>query len=300
MPVVGMFVMDCALFTGLMYQAAVAFVTPASANRSLPFRRYFTLMWLLLGIQFIIWGWVVEADEVVLIFLIGTGVLVFLGMWFGIGGRDDLSARVRKQIPESLLSRSFAFYFYNGTFSCLLWLMGIWMGTMGMVGRCNFFWSQYQTRSFFDDEFVLLYLGTSLFILYAFAYALFSIWLQRKWLPRQTPKLACVFFFVLTVIPYILIQILSLIVTQDSIDSDIPLPGVILDLFNTFDHYSRFGYHLYYHLAAVLVMIGFGLLLNLKWIQSQISQFTPFTKPTTMPPPRQPEPHAGESPPVIS
>ena len=300
MPVVGMFVMDCALFTGLMYQAAVAFVTPTSANRSLPFRRYFTLMWLLLGIQFIIWGWVVEADEVVLIFLIGAGVLVFLGIWFGIGGRDDLSARVRKQIPESILSRSFAFYFYNGTFSCLLWLLGIWMGTMVMVGICNFFWSQYLTRSFFGDDFELLYLGSSLFILYAFAYALISIWLQRKWLSRITTKLACLFFFVLTVIPYILIQIVSLIVTQDSIDSDIPLPGVILDLFNIFDHYSRYGYHLYYHLAAVLVMIGFGLLLNLKWIQSQISQFTPFTKPTTMPPPRQPEPHAGESPPVIS
>jgi len=296
-----MFVMDCALFTGLMYQAAVAFVTPASANRSLPFRRYFTLMWLLLGIQFIIWGWVIEEDEVVLTFWIGTGVLVFLGMWFGISGRDDLSARVRKQIPESLLSRSFAFYFYNGTFSCLLWLMGIWMGTMVMVAICNFFWIQYQTRSFFSGDLELIYLGTSLFILYAFAYALISIWLQRKWLPRQTPKLACVFFFVLTVIPYILIQILSLIVTRDSIDSDIPLPGVMLHLFAVFDKYYIYGAEgLYYHLAAVLVMIGFGLLLNLKWIQTQISQFTPFTKPTTtMPPPSQPESHAGESPPVI-
>jgi branched-subunit amino acid ABC-type transport system permease component len=178
--------------------------------------------------------------------------------------------------------------------------MGIWVGTMVMVGICNFFWSQYQTRSFFDDDFELLYLGASLFILYAFAYALFSIWLQRRWLSRITTKLACLFFFVLTVIPYILIQILSLIVTQDRIDSDIPLPGVILDLFNVFDHYSRYGDHLYYHFAAVLVMIGFGLLLNLKWIQTQISQFTPFTKPTTMPPPSQPEPHAGEPPPVIS
>ena len=301
MPVAGMIVMDGALFPGLMYQAAVAFVTPTSANRSLPFRRYFTLMWLLLGIQFMIWGWVIGEDEVVLTFLIGTGVLVFLGMWFGIGGRDDLSARVRKQIPESLLSRSFAFYFYNGTFSCLLWLLGIWMGTMVMVGIYNFLWMQYQTHMGIFDDPELTYLGTSLFILYAFAYALFSIWLQRRWLSRITPKLACLFFFVLTVIPYILIQIVSLIVTQDSIDRDIPLPGVILDLFNIFDHYSRFGDHLYYHLAAVLVMIGFGLLLNLKWIQSQISQFTSFTKPTTnLPPPSQPEPHAGEPPPVIS
>jgi hypothetical protein len=169
-----------------------------------------------------------------------------------------------------------------------------------MVAICNFFWIQYQTRSFFSGDLELIYLGTSLFILYAFAYALISIWLQRKWLSRITTKLACLFFFVLTVIPYILIQIVSLIVTQDSIDSDIPLPGVILDLFNIFDHYSRYGYHLYYHLAAVLVMIGFGLLLNLKWIQSQITQFTPFTKPTTtVPPPSQPEPHAGEPPPVI-
>ncbi|MDP7012305.1 MAG: hypothetical protein QF685_13120 [Verrucomicrobiota bacterium] len=300
-PVAGMLLMDGALFTGLMYQAAVAFVTPTSANRSLPFRRYFTFMWLLLGIQFIIWGWVIEEDEVILTFLIGTGILVFLGIWFGIGGRDDLSARVRKQIPESIISRSFAFYFYNGTFSCLLWLMGIWMGTMVMVGICNFFWSQYLTRSFLGNDPELTYLGTSLFILYAFAYALFSIWLQRRWLSRITPKLACLFFFVLTVIPYILIQILSLIVTQDSIDSDIPLPGVILDLFKIFDHYSRFGEHLYYHLAAVLVLIGFGLLLNLKWIQSQITQFTPFTKSTTnLPSPSQPEPHAGEPPPIIS
>jgi hypothetical protein len=47
-------------------------------------------------------------------------------------------------------------------------------------------------------------------------------------------------------------------------------------------------------------MIGFGLLLNLKWIQSQVSQFTPFAKPTTtMPPPSLPKPNAGESPPVV-
>ena len=289
MPVAGMIVMDGALFTGLMYQAAVAFVTPTSANRSLPFRRYFTFMWLLLGIQFMIWGWVIGEDEAVLTFLIGTGVLVFLGMWFGIGGRDDLSARVRKQIPESLLSRSFAFYFYNGTFSCLLWLMGIWMGTMVMVGICNFFWSQYLTRSFLGDEPELLYLGTSLFILYAFAYALISIWLQRKWLPRLTPKLASVFFILILVVPYIIILILSLLFTQDMIDGDIPLPGVMLHLFAVFDNHHRYGAEgLYYHFAAVLVMIGFGLLLNLKWIQSQISQFTPFSKPTTTMPPPQP------------
>jgi branched-subunit amino acid ABC-type transport system permease component len=179
--------------------------------------------------------------------------------------------------------------------------MGIWAGTVFIFGIYNFLWIQYQTRSFFSGDLELIYLGTSLFILYAFAYALFSIWLQRRWLSRITPKLASLFFVLLTVLPYILIQILSLIVTQDDIDSDIPLPGVILDLFNIFDHHSSYGDHLYYHLAAVLVMIGFGLLLNLKWIQSQISQFTPFTKPTTiLPPPSQPEPHAGEPPPVIS
>ena len=101
-------------------------------------------------------------------------------------------------------------------------------------------------------------------------------------------------------IPYVLVLILSLLFTQDMIDDDIPLPGVMLHLFVVFDHYPRHEEHLYYHLAAVLVMIGFGLLLNLKWIQSQISQFTSFTKPTTMPAPSQPEPHAGEPPAIIS
>ena len=299
MPIVGMFIMDCALFTGLMYQAAVAFVTPTSANRSLPFRRYFTLMWLLLGIQFAIWGWVISEDEVILVFFFGTAALVFLGMFIGIGGRDDLSTRIRKQIPESITSRLFAFCFYNGTFSCLLWLMGIWAGSVFIFGIYNYFWSLYQTRSFFSGDLGLIYLGTSLFILYAFAYAHFSIWLQRRWLPRITPKLASLFFVLLVLIPYILVLILSLLVTQDMIDDDIPLPGVMLHLFVVFDHYPRYEEHLYYHLAAVLVMVGFGLLLNLKWIQSQISQFTPFTKPTTMPPPSLPKPNVGEPPPVV-
>ena len=52
-PFVATYLVDFLILAGLLYQVAVAFITPSSANRSLPLRRYVTFMSATLIIQFL-------------------------------------------------------------------------------------------------------------------------------------------------------------------------------------------------------------------------------------------------------
>ena len=286
-PVTGLYVMDCLLVAGLLYQAAVAFITPSSANRSLAFRRYFTGMWLIFGLEFLIWSWLIGEEELAAVFLIITTLVVIVGMMLGIGGRDDLSVRVRKQVPKNPFARFFTFFFFNGTLSALLWLLGIWAGTLILIGTCNFLWIEFQGSSFLDDEPLITYLCPSLFILYSFAHALFAIWFQRRWMPRRSPHLASLLFILITIIPYLFTLVATIILGEHLSDGGyygtrIPVPGVMLDLFHVWvDHDSYRGnpLHFGYHFIAVMILIAGGLLLNLKWIQAQLTQFTPHESP---------------------
>jgi len=287
-PVMGLYVMDCLLVAGLLYQAAVAFITPSSANRSLAFRRYFTVMWLIFGVEFLIWGWLEGVDEIAAVFLIVTTVVVIVGMMLGIGGRDDLSVRVRKQVPKNPFARFFTFFFFNGTLSSLLWLLGIWASTMILIGTCNILWIEFQgSSSFIDDDPLITYLCPCLFILYSFAHALLAIWFQRRWMPRRSPHLASLLFILITIIPYLFTLVATVILGKYLSDGGyygarIPVPGVMLDLFHVWvDHDSYRGnpLHFGYHFIAVMILIAGGLLLNLKWIQAQLTQFIPHEPP---------------------
>ena len=127
-----------------------------------------------------------------------------LGMFFCIGGRDDLSIRVKRTIPTNPFRRFIAFFFYNGTLSCLLWLLILWLATMTCLFGFNVLWDNYQIGTFFDESQILtLYVGPSLFVLYAFAYALLGVWLHRTFFPKRTPKLATLFLVLLIILPFL-------------------------------------------------------------------------------------------------
>ena len=194
---------DFLILAGLLYQVAVAFITPSSANRSLPLRRYVTFMSGAMIIQVLLWSWFEQEEAFVIPIVLGIGAISILGMFFCIGGRDDLSIRVKRTIPTNPFRRFIAFFFYNGTLSCLLWLLILWLATMTCLFGFNILWDNHQTGTFLDESQTLnFYVGSSLYALYAFAYALLGVWLHRTFFPKRTPKLATLFLVLLIILPF--------------------------------------------------------------------------------------------------
>ena len=304
LPIMITFTLDAFLIAGLFYFTAVAFITPSSANRSFSLRIYITFLCAAIALQFFLWGWFTNEEEFILPIIITMPCLIFLGFLFGIGGRDDLSIRVQREIPSNLVSRFLSFFFFNGTFSCLLWLMGLWTLTILSMLGFHVLWNDFQSSTFFDyDELPLLYLGPSLFVLYSFAYALFGLWIHRTFLPKRSPMLASLFFTLLIVMPFLFFIIIYFILKQDMVDEDFLMPGIPLNVFmimSVYDEHER-NFGLWVHFGSAIFLIVVAMLFNTKWIIQQLKQFKPYKrstdKPTIQPP------HAGEDnnlPPIVN
>ncbi len=304
-PVVATYLIDFTLLAGLTYQAAVAFITPTSANRSLPLRVYITVMSGVVILQFLLWAWFEEEPAFTLPILVSMGLLAILGMFFCIGGRDDLSVRVRREIPANLLNRIPAFFFFNGTLSCLIWLLLLWLGTLFSVAGFHLLWEQFQSQKFINQDLIPnLYLGSSLYVLYTFAYALLGVWLHRTFFPKRTPKLASLFLVLLVILPFLFLIIFYFIFTREMIEEDWVLPGLVINVGmamanDDYDDDER-NLHLFVHLGSVLFLIMVALLLNFNWLKSQITQFKPYHRDERHTPP-DPPPNlpSHELPPVI-
>ncbi len=306
-PFVATYLVDFLILAGLLYQVAVAFITPSSANRSLPLRRYVTFMTGAIIIQFLLWAWFDQEQAFVLPIVLGIGAISVLGMFFCIGGRDDLSIRVKRTIPTSPFKRFIAFFFYNGTLSCLLWLLILWLATMTCLFGFNILWDNHQRQNFLPETQVLyFYIGSSLYIFYAFAYALLGVWLHRTFFPKRTPKLATLFLVLLIILPFLFLMIFYFIFTQKMIAEDWVLPGMVINvgmvMANSND--DERNLHLMVHLGSVLFMILVALALNFKWLKTQITQFRPYKRKPEINPPLPPLPPStgpnNELPPVLN
>jgi len=284
-PVFGLFLVNCALVTGLLYQGAVMFITPNSANRSLAFRRYVTLMCVFLVVEFLVWGWVLTENDFAegIVFL--ATLFIPLGIMLAVGGRDGLSRRVRTKVPKTGLSRMFAFIFYNGTLGSLLWLAGLWAITMLLVGVCNIAWEAYMPRRFFGGDTFMMYAGTSLLVAYSLAYALFAIWITRRWMPKRSPKWASLIFLLLVFIPYLIMLVLMMMAGEflggsGDYDLEMPIPGIMLNVIHTFEDNDSWRTHggmlgFLVHIVSVLILLVGAAFLNRKWIAEQFHQFKP-------------------------
>ena len=286
-PIMITFALDAILIAGLLYQTAVAFITPTSANRSKPLRIYVAFFCSAVVLQFYLWAWFTNEEDLFYPIIVIIPCLVILGFLFSISGRDDLSLRVQREIPSNLFSRLVAFFFFNGTLSCLLWLLGLWIATAFSLLAFNVLWNEFQSSSLIRDvdDIYLPYVAPSIFVLYCFAYALLGLWLHRTFLPKKSPKLASLFFVLLLLLPFLFLIIVYFVFAQDMIDKDWVIPGMVPNVFMVMGNYPETdrNYGLWVHFASAIFMIGVALLLNIKWIIQQVKQFKPLQRSADKP-----------------
>lgn len=251
---------------GLFFVMSVALISPPSANRALPVRAYLTLVWLLGGLLSV--GWVVHLGDLSPIYLwsIPTFVLMMFALLVTISNSDHLSLRVRRSIPQTGLKRLLAFVYFNGAAGGLVWVAAILATTYFVIRGLS---EVFSNRAISAEEGGNWFATTAA---YAFAYALTSLSLHRRFMSRRPPKLAGVLAVMLAgawaVVPSIVLFFLNLL-SWKSIDG-LQL-GNIFNVFSLHDDGQRFSQQLF-AFGWLLVM----LLINAKWFSRQVKNFQPF------------------------
>lgn len=265
--------------TGLFFVLAVALISPPSANRALPVRLYVTVIWLLGGL--LSFYWVVKTGDAdrLQAWSYPTFLLMMCALLATISNADQLSQRVRRTIPQSFGKRLFAFLFFNGAAGGLLWTAGLLTLThlIMILTRTNFI--KTTTLGVERNDWML---NTGL---YAFAYALTALFIQRKWLSRRPPKVAGLLAVLLAAAWAVVPSIFLFFVNRLSWNS---VEGLQLgNVFNLFTLREDGQRKLHLIFAGVWFLIS--LILNAPWFFRQMKNFQP--------PPRV---TAENSPPVLS
>lgn len=262
---------------GLFFVLSVALVSPPSANRALPVRIYVTLFWLLGGL--VAFGWVRQTGEAgrMLVWTYSTLVLMVLALLVTICNSDQLSARVRRQIPKSRLKRVFAFIFFNGAAGGLLWVGGIIAITcLATLLAAEFVFpvrgAAFHVTGAMSDDAQLRFIAMTA---YAFAYALTALFIQRKFLPRRPPKLTGLLAVLLAGGWAVLPGIFLFFVNQLSWKSVEGLqPGNVFNVYLNPER-SALVYHEWFACGWLLGVMA----LNVKWFLRQLRNFQPLPKP---------------------
>ena len=164
-----------AALVGLMFVLSVAIISPKTANRARPVRRYVLGVWLTSGVVTIYACFAHGLED---------GVEAWQALWFvGFGlsfllaicAPDQMSLRVAGEVPRALLPRWWAFFTFSGSANAVafsLLLMALTAGTAEVLVR-RFGVSLGDLPKY--------YLG---FCGYCLAYSLLALWLQRRVIHR--------------------------------------------------------------------------------------------------------------------
>ena len=256
------FVIGAALAMRVLYIAAVALITPPSANRALPLRVNTTVCYLIAVTIPLLWDHFASTSVMrseLLGISAGFGLpLLAVCLLACISSRDKLSLRIRRAIPVTQPKRALAFVFYDGAAGGLVWcaLLAGFMLTLGYgaFGKTAGDWETYAATA-----------------LYFFAYALTGLFLHRRFWPTRPPKLAAICAvlvpLLLGVIPTLVLFFLNRF-TSTSLEAF--MPGNIFNLF--VDHNRHAPTHCVVATVSVIVMLA----LNAPWFARQITAFQPY------------------------
>ena len=259
----------CSAAGGLFFLLSVALISPASANRALPLRLYITAIWLLGGL--IALGCAIRfADPVPVYFWVfPTFGLMMFALLVTVSNSDQLSARVRRQIPPPGFKRLLAFFFYNGAAGGLLWV--------GLILAATCFAARTVLHSCippsalpsteYRDWFATI--GA-----YAFDYALTALLIQRKFFSRRPPKLTPLIAVFLAaawaIVPYVVFFFLNQLSWKSVENLQL---GNMFNYFGLRDDRQRI-YHLYFAVGWLVVM----LVLCARWFGRQVRNFRPLER----------------------
>ena len=264
------------LLAGLAYQISVAMVSPVSANRALPARRYLTATAFLVLAQFFGQAWHNDSPELAVSGYITVGICILFCFLVACStAQAPFGHRIRKDIPKNSLKRIPAFFFFSGKFAGFCWLLGLWMATLAAFTVFILAWGQSKTGSFFPSEKdpLAATIGFSLFVFYAFAYSLLATWVQRVFFPRANTAVAGLVFLLMVGVPALLTLFMTMPNGIRHPLGENPIPGMMLNLVPIIERSSEHG--IYLHLASTQVLILLGIALNWKWIWGQFRDFKP-------------------------
>ncbi len=263
---------------GLLYFLSVALISPPSANRALPVRLYITVIWILGGLLSLGWVWQMKETQLIYIWAVMTFVVMVLSLLVTISNSDQMSLRVRRDIPEKGFKRFFAFIFFNGAAGGLVWVAIISTATyfaakeIFLLGTVWFPKTRFVTTGSTED----FLLSSSVTMTYIFAYALTALFIHRKFLSRRPPKLAGLLAVLLAALWAIVPSIILFFLNQLSWKSVEGLQlGNVFNLYSLHDDDRRI-YHQWFAFGWLLVMI----VVNMKWFLQQVRNCQPLLRAT--------------------
>ncbi|HYG22111.1 MAG TPA: hypothetical protein VEH04_04950 [Verrucomicrobiae bacterium] len=269
--------------TILLYLLSVALISPPSANRAFALRGYLTCAWLIGCLVALYWVFKIRTAQVILVWGLISLSLLALAMVVVVSNHDALSLRVRRDIPANPFKRATALLFFNGAAGGIIWislLSFITVGVMlivlhGATDRTPAF----QTMSTDDlDEFTVSIIPT---VLYALAYALTGLFLQRRFMPRRSPKLAGIFTVLIPAVLALAPNIALFFANRLSFRAmEATQFGNVFNIYMVHNWPQRTA-----HLICAAIWIIIAVLLNARWFANQIKAFRPLEKWTPAPPP---------------
>jgi hypothetical protein len=272
---------------GLCYVLSVALISPPSANRALLPRLYLTVIWVLGALLAGYASVTTSQPDLILIWTFTTSLLLVAALVVTISNHDQLSLRVRRTIPRSGPLRLLAFFFYNGAAGGLLWIAGLSLVTYGGTVAWEYrYWGwspspglppsmggRTTTDSLPDFIPVMAF--------YFFAYALFALFIHRRFLPRYAPKITGVLAIFITAITALGPNIVLFFLNQLSWQT-----AEHLQLGNAFNLMSQHdAVLLLCHLIFSLGLLLLAGLLNARWFFAQWQNFRPPAATPVPPPP---------------
>lgn len=173
------------LLWGFVFILCVALITPPSANRALPIRRYLTLTGLLTGVGVLLWSYGSKSHAPVVVWLALLSSVLALSFFAAVCERDAPGPRVLRAVPSSGWSRLLAFLLFSGAANGLAWTSLSSAGTLGLG------WMWRNSHSGYAEvetlQTVLTFCAGLLLYFYVYAVAgqlvrrVWLYWLPGKW-----------------------------------------------------------------------------------------------------------------------
>lgn len=168
---------------GFFYVLALACLSPASSNRSMPFRIFIPAVVLINGLVYWLWA-DSSGDEDFIVGWMLTSVF-FLCFFFLIvvSDRDTLTRRVKRQIPRFPLLRILVFPFFSGVTSGVLWWLLLMAGIFFFV-KLIMLSQAAGTSSFRYTIRTSMFESIITFSLYMYCYCMTALFLRRAFLSK--------------------------------------------------------------------------------------------------------------------
>ncbi len=278
------------LLFGFLHLAAIALVSPASANRALPLRSFVTVAWFLLLVVAV--GWSVQSGALEPVSMwagLATGGLVF-ALLIAVSEGDDVSVRIRRTIPEPGGRRMLAFFFYSGSAGGLAWTILLGAATLlvaglmlegGLIQTLSNYWVarpvSHRLMGSTADQFTLF---LSTLFLYALAYVLLGLFIHRRFQPHRPAIFAGLCSVALPALWAIVPNLVLFFLNQLSWDA--LQERQLGNIFNVFALKDRA--FIADHQLCAIFMLAIGVVVNIDWFYRQVRAFQPVVRPPARPP----------------